>query len=556
VSKSTTTSSPSERSAGSATKALSPFSALLNAVTGAESRPVQMASRESGSGDKLTGSKKDKEGSESASKKSAMDSSEARETVPTIPTLPTEPVAVPTLSAGLSPEPPKLSESEPADQPTSVLSTPSLGMEESGIRRVGPSTISAVQVRDLASYQPLALEPTSTSVGKEEKGNDQTKESLDPRSADTLQNGAPSETGSATTDSRTVQQTPLPSRFDPEMLAKPDLEPPAKIPSPAPLMDQRSRPEIKGTQDSPYADQSSVAAAPAPTLSNQRGADEARTAVNLSMATPIENRSSSLPPSADSKRVGSIGKASESKTVRRSPAAATEVEDLKPEHANHGDASTETSPSAVDQSSSQDRHENPDSQSQQSMQPAAPATPSATTMPHIHHPQSALDSSSAAPKSTSAPVDATAVKYDLQPEELSWVSGINTAHVMHAVSQSEMRVGMNTAEFGEIAVHTAISQQQILARISVDHRELSGMIASHATALATKLGSDYGVQASIEVKQAASSFSSDRQQSQQQEQRPQTSTKTIVTHPEQAFNHVQVERQPLLHESYRLDIRV
>jgi hypothetical protein len=170
VSKSTTTSSPSERSAGSATKALSPFSALLNAVTGAESRPVQMASRESGSGDKLTGSKKDKEGSESASKKSAMDSSEARETVPTIPTLPTEPVAVPTLSAGLSPEPPKLSESEPADQPTSVLSTPSLGMEESGIRRVGPSTISAVQVRDLASYQPLALEPTSTSVGKEEKG--------------------------------------------------------------------------------------------------------------------------------------------------------------------------------------------------------------------------------------------------------------------------------------------------------------------------------------------------------------------------------------------------
>lgn len=134
------------------------------------------------------------------------------------------------------------------------------------------------------------------------------------------------------------------------------------------------------------------------------------------------------------------------------------------------------------------------------------------------------------------------------------LSGINTARVMQTMSETEMRVGMRSVEFGDISIRTSVSQQQLVAQITVDHRDLGNAISSHISAAQLKLGNDYGIHASIEVNQAGTSFSGDRQNPEQQTQR-------------QSFRSLQspgvsVESKgptPILvtalSDAYRLDIR-
>lgn len=98
-------------------------------------------------------------------------------------------------------------------------------------------------------------------------------------------------------------------------------------------------------------------------------------------------------------------------------------------------------------------------------------------------------------------------------------SGINTAKLIQTMSETEMRVGMNSAEFGNISIRTSISQQQMVAQISVDHSDLSQAISAHVASAQTKLGDDHGIHALIEVNnQGASSFG-DSGHSSQREQR-------------------------------------
>lgn len=136
-------------------------------------------------------------------------------------------------------------------------------------------------------------------------------------------------------------------------------------------------------------------------------------------------------------------------------------------------------------------------------------------------------------------------------------SGINAAQVLQSFNQSEMRVGMRSAEFGEISVRTAISQQQMTTQISVEHHELGSAIASHTSTLAAKLDADYGLHASIDVKQSGASFSSEGGRSQQQqEQRPvNRSFEPLVKSREADSEHMPVQISSLGGESYRLDIR-
>jgi hypothetical protein len=75
------------------------------------------------------------------------------------------------------------------------------------------------------------------------------------------------------------------------------------------------------------------------------------------------------------------------------------------------------------------------------------------------------------------------------------------------MSGSEMRVGMNSSEFGAISIRAAVSQQQMMAQISLDHSDLSQAIAAHIATAQTKLSSEYGLHASIEVNQQAASSS-------------------------------------------------
>jgi hypothetical protein len=90
---------------------------------------------------------------------------------------------------------------------------------------------------------------------------------------------------------------------------------------------------------------------------------------------------------------------------------------------------------------------------------------------------------------------------------------------MQTMSESEMHIGMNSTEFGEISIRTSIAQQQMVAQISLDHSDLSQAISAHVSTMQTKLGEDYGLNASIQVHNLGSSLSGEPGQSSQREQK-------------------------------------
>jgi hypothetical protein len=107
---------------------------------------------------------------------------------------------------------------------------------------------------------------------------------------------------------------------------------------------------------------------------------------------------------------------------------------------------------------------------------------------------------------------------ELNGSELAGMSGISAARLIQAMGTSEMRVGMHSSEFGDISIRTSVSQQQMQTQISVDHRELGNALSAQITNMQAKLGSEYGLHATIEVNQSGASFSSDGDRSQQHQQ--------------------------------------
>jgi len=99
------------------------------------------------------------------------------------------------------------------------------------------------------------------------------------------------------------------------------------------------------------------------------------------------------------------------------------------------------------------------------------------------------------------------------------MSGINAARLIQTMGESEMRVGMHSSEFGDISIRTAVSQQQMQAQISVDHNELGSALSAHIPSIQAKLGSEYGLHATIHVNQGGTSFSNEGDRSSQQQQK-------------------------------------
>jgi hypothetical protein len=86
-------------------------------------------------------------------------------------------------------------------------------------------------------------------------------------------------------------------------------------------------------------------------------------------------------------------------------------------------------------------------------------------------------------------------------------SSINTSKLLQTMGESEMRVGMHSAEFGDISIRTSIVEKQMVTQISLDHDALSQAISSHVASVQSKLGDDFGLHASIEVHNLGSSSS-------------------------------------------------
>jgi hypothetical protein len=179
-----------------------------------------------------------------------------------------------------------------------------------------------------------------------------------------------------------------------------------------------------------------------------------------------------------------------------------------------------------------------------------------TAHPVAHDPAATPGTTSAADSSRqSLPSAGAAAGQD--GEATVGVSGINAARLIQMMGATEMRVGMHSSEFGNISIRTSVSQQQMLTQISLDHGDLSQAISAHIASVQAKLGSDYGLQASIEVNHQGASTSADSGSSSQREQRaftPSLTAGSIATVAEPDIGLSAGARLSAA-QSYRLDIQ-
>ncbi len=203
-------------------------------------------------------------------------------------------------------------------------------------------------------------------------------------------------------------------------------------------------------------------------------------------------------------------------------------------------------------------------QSQTTPNQPAPQTPANSDSPALQiqviAPHSAPHETFATHIGSDATVDtARSSERSAQPEinETPSIAGINTANVIQKMNETEMRVGMHSAEFGEISIRTSVTQQQMVTQISVDHGDLGKAISAHIPTIEAKLGGELGLRALVQVSQNGMSFSGERNSSSpQHEQRafvqlPALEGAAHATEADTVLPHLTA----VAGDSYRLDIR-
>ncbi len=144
------------------------------------------------------------------------------------------------------------------------------------------------------------------------------------------------------------------------------------------------------------------------------------------------------------------------------------------------------------------------------------------------------------------------------------MQGVTGAQLTQTVRSSEMKLGMQSAEFGNISISTSLNRQVISAQISIDHSELGRAIAVHLPAMEEKLGAAYGVQARVELRDSnaaslsnQSSFSQPGQQAQEDRQSGRSaSTSGLSFDARQMVSRPNVAANAVAAGGSRLDIRI
>ena len=88
------------------------------------------------------------------------------------------------------------------------------------------------------------------------------------------------------------------------------------------------------------------------------------------------------------------------------------------------------------------------------------------------------------------------------PADAIGSSSVHSAQLIQSINQSEMKLGLQSQEFGDISISTTLNKQSISAQISIDHAELGKALAFHLPAIEEKLSNAYGVQARVAVQDA------------------------------------------------------
>jgi len=182
-------------------------------------------------------------------------------------------------------------------------------------------------------------------------------------------------------------------------------------------------------------------------------------------------------------------------------------------------------------------------------------------------PHSSLTGMSAGHTATEAPragaqsvTQESGVPSSLTSGEARVTPSVSSAQLIQIMGSSEMRVGMHTSDFGAISIRTTVSQQQMSAQIAVNHSELGSALSEHISAVQSKLGSDFGMHAQIEVSHSDAGFSNggqhgSQQQAPQQNQRTApafaATDSTVAFSKASTFTHLPVA----MSDSTRLDVR-
>jgi hypothetical protein len=237
--------------------------------------------------------------------------------------------------------------------------------------------------------------------------------------------------------------------------------------------------------------------------------------------------------------------------TNKSASAANSSHDA-PSHDGQNTQSSDTSPSA--QPASPGSVNNNLSQAQtQATVPSAPVHDTASPAPHL----------SGALADAARPTD----QRDLSASHsetgmVATTPEIRSATLVNALNGTEMRVGMQSSEFGDISIRTVMLPKLLRTQISLDHGELSQVLSTHVSATQAKLGDDFGLHASIEINNAGTSLqgnpdqSSQRQQSSQHASTPGSMQAAGDATPTALGNGTSPEIPAVLANGHQLDIRV
>ncbi|HSS97934.1 MAG TPA: flagellar hook-length control protein FliK [Terriglobales bacterium] len=131
-------------------------------------------------------------------------------------------------------------------------------------------------------------------------------------------------------------------------------------------------------------------------------------------------------------------------------------------------------------------------------------------------------------------------------------TGVNIAKLIQSLTQSELRVGLQTRDFGNIDIRTSASRHEFSAQISVEHSEVAHTLTSELPNLYARLNEQQVPVTNIHIHNQSLSTSSGLDQRSQQSAQQSQSNGFMKQHAEPTL--------PSVHEVFastdRLDIRV
>lgn len=172
--------------------------------------------------------------------------------------------------------------------------------------------------------------------------------------------------------------------------------------------------------------------------------------------------------------------------------------------ADNGDGNSTPFPVTASSSSPEDNR--PDSQKAPAMDPAMVQGADAVAVQSSSvTPDSSLASAGSQNAGSTAAANQSPAAVSGSVPETGSMPTVNSAQLIQSVRHSEMRLGIQSDEFGSLSISTSLGRQALSAQISTEHLELGRALAAHLPAMEQKLSTAYGLPAKVELNSGASS---------------------------------------------------